>query len=387
MLLSKIIGQKQAQTILYTLYQKKHFPPLLFVGPKGVGKRTAAINFAQIINCADKHDLNRNQCHRCQQIGNLTNFDVKLIFPIPQKRASAGLKSSDEIENPAHRQEISYTRTSELEQNKEREKMQSALAYIGENISDYNIDKTRPDLPATNFHAIEIIKWLKTEMSYKPVISTNKVIIIVDADRMRHDAANALLKTLEEPQKDTLFILTTERVSNILLTIRSRCQIINFINLNQDLIIEYLIQHKQVGQTEAQIAASIAEGSLRKAIRFIEEKNSFLPDPKTLKLIDRELLPPIEMLIQLSQKEYQEIRPETIINALLFVYRNALHTKLNLPVFYKSDTIQKIIKTLSEQEIVERILFLLNALNDTVYNLNKKLFLFSILSRVKIQKS
>jgi DNA polymerase-3 subunit delta' len=386
MLFSRIIGQDSAKIILSTLYQKKHYPPLLFVGPKGVGKRTTAINFAQIINCPEKSDLNCNQCTRCKQVGDLNNFDIKLVFPIPQKRARTSLKIIAEDENQTSVPETSFARFSEFEQSNEREKLQTALAYIGENIKDYAIDKTRPDLPATNYHPIEIVHWLSLEMSYKPIIGTNKVIIIVDADRMRHDAANALLKTLEEPQKDTLFILTTERISNMLPTICSRCQTINFTILSRALIAKYLVQQKQVEPAQAEIGASVAEGSLRKAINYIENKNAFLPDPEILKLIDRELLPPMDMLNQISKKEYQDILPETVIGALLFVYRNALYTRLNLPVFYESNTVTKISKSLSEQEIISRISFLLNTLNDTGYNLNKKLFLFSILTKVKIQK-
>ncbi|MCX8014791.1 MAG: hypothetical protein N2748_02115, partial [candidate division WOR-3 bacterium] len=92
--LNKIIGQENAKRILKALYYQKHYPPLLFYGPRGVGKRTTAINFAQLINCPLTTDRELNQCRRCQQIGNLTSFDIKLVFPITTRAA----ESKSEIE-------------------------------------------------------------------------------------------------------------------------------------------------------------------------------------------------------------------------------------------------------------------------------------------------
>lgn len=377
MLFNKIIGHEHAKAILTNLASERHFPPMLFVGPKGIGKRTMAINFAQIINCPQINDTNLNQCSRCHQIGNLTHFDVKLIFPIPQKRIRTNIKAVT----------VSDSDTTTEALNEEQEKTQSVLAFIGENISNYTLGKIRPDLIATNFHPIEIIHWLKTEMSYKPVIAQKKIIIIVDADKMRHDAANALLKTLEEPQQDTLFILTCERITSILPTIRSRCQIIRFSNLKRDDIIRYLTDNYKLPMNEAQIAASVSEGSIRKVRRFITDKESFMPDVKLMNMLDRSQTSPLDMLEQIFRYESDETSIESLISALLFVYRNAMYDALDMPTFYRSEITEKIKKTLAIDEITRRISFLLSALQDSSINLNKKLYLFSVLSAVRISTS
>ncbi|MEO0075665.1 MAG: hypothetical protein ABIK31_06120, partial [candidate division WOR-3 bacterium] len=156
MLFNKIIGQELPKSILSRLFEQKHFPPLLFVGPKGVGKRTMAINFAQIINCPQPTDIETNDCQRCRQISNLNYLDVKLIFPIPQKRTKSTFRPFIESDSSEETSFTSVIAITEEEQVKEYEKVQNALSYIGQNLSDYALDKIRPDLPSTNFHPIEI---------------------------------------------------------------------------------------------------------------------------------------------------------------------------------------------------------------------------------------
>lgn len=381
---SNIIGQQHAKSILEKLIQQRHFPPLLFVGPKGVGKRTTAINFAQIINCPESDDIEINQCLRCRQIGNLTNLDIKLLFPIPQKRSKVSIKISNGSDRESPLTDARYPGFTTDVTNLEKEKTQTALAYLGEHISDYALGKTRPDLPVTNYHPIEIIYWLKTEMSYKPVIGRNKIVIIVEADRMRSETANALLKTLEEPQQDTLFILTAERIASILPTILSRCQIIRFQGLSSEQIIYYLTAHRNIPKQKAGIAATLCVGSLRKALLFVENEDAFLPNPKLIRILDREQVSPSETLQEISRNEFEEFSAEKIISALIFVYRSAMLQRLNLDSFYESVVTKKIVATLTLEQIANRILFLLNALNDANLNLNKKLYLFSILTAVRL---
>ncbi|MEO0076261.1 MAG: hypothetical protein ABIK19_01155 [candidate division WOR-3 bacterium] len=349
MLLNKIIGQENAVRILTALYNQKHYPPLLFYGPRGVGKRTTAISFAQLINCPIPTDLASNQCQRCQQIGNLTSFAIKLIFPIATRQSRSSISDYQSEDGSV------ATLT------KESQKALSAIELIGENLSKYALGQMRPVTYATNYHPIEIMHWLRTEMAYKPIIGSNKVIIIIDADRMRHDAANALLKTLEEPQKDTLFILTTERLANILPTIRSRCQVVRFSYLAKSTITDYLINKKNISPQLAQLAAEVADGSLRKAIDF----SSLLA---------------IQKLLNLETETYPV---DKIITSLLFIYRKALQLKLSIPVSYQKEIIKKIATDLTIEQITSRVAWLLNILNDIEINLNRKLLLFSIYSAVR----
>lgn len=371
MLLNKIIGQENAVRILTALYNQKHYPPLLFYGPRGVGKRTTAISFAQLINCPIPTDLTFNQCQRCQQIGNLTSFAIKLVFPIATRQSRSSISDYQSEDGSV------ATLT------KESQKALSAIELIGENLSKYALGQIRPATYATNYHPIEIMHWLRTEMAYKPIIGSNKVIIIIDADRMRPDAANALLKTLEEPQKDTLFILTTERLANILPTIRSRCQVVRFSYLAKSTITDYLINKKNISPQLAQLAAEVADGSLRKAIDFCDQADDFLIPDEILQLFDQNRTSSLLAIQKLLNLETETYPVDKIITSLLFIYRKALQLKLSIPVSYQKEIIKKIATDLTIEQITSRIGWLLNILNDIEINLNRKLLLFSIYSAVR----
>jgi DNA polymerase III gamma/tau subunit len=358
MLFSKIIGQTNAKKILSRLYEKKHFPPLLFVGPKGVGKRTTAITFAQIINCPEPSDININQCQRCQQVGNLIHSNIKILFPISTASSSDTNEKKDSDESRVFKE-------------------------IWKNTALFALGQTKPVQSPTNFIPIKLIRWLKQEMAYKSFVGEYKIIILLDADKMNQESANAFLKTLEEPQAQTLLILTTEHIYKIIPTIRSRCQTVRFSALSKDAIADYLIKEKQVSQTDAQLAAEVADGSLRKALDFSFHTDNFLPSSDVLKLFDQSQTHSLQSLNSLLNLDTELHSPEKIIADMLFIYRKALQLKLSIPISYNMNIIKTITLALSTDQIVNRISILLNLLNDAELHLNKKLFLFSILSAVR----
>ena len=87
---------------------------------------------------------------------------------------------------------------------------------------------------------VEEIRNLERKLSFYPYYSKYKVVIIEQADRMNKTAANALLKTLEEPNATAIIILITSDSSNIPTTIKSRCQIIKFFPVSEKLLGEKL---------------------------------------------------------------------------------------------------------------------------------------------------
>jgi DNA polymerase-3 subunit delta' len=74
---------------------------------------------------------------------------------------------------------------------------------------------------------------IKSFCSLKPYQAKRRVIVIKDADRLTTEAANSMLKILEEPEGNTVFVLTTSNIKNIMETIISRCQIANFHAVNK----------------------------------------------------------------------------------------------------------------------------------------------------------
>tara|TARA_Y100001968_G_C19369329_1_gene724252 strand:+ start:384 stop:1343 length:960 start_codon:yes stop_codon:yes gene_type:complete len=178
-----IYGQDLAIQILKSAISKKHLSPAyLFSGPEGVGRKKAAKVFINTI-------LNRN-------------FEKETI-----KR---------KIENNNH-PDLLWIEPSFIVQGKSisQEKAKS------ENIST----KSPPQIRLNQIK--EIIEFL----GKKPLESERSIVVIEDIEKMNESASNALLKTLEEPNSG-LFILITQRHEKLLSTIRSRCQIVPFIRLN-----------------------------------------------------------------------------------------------------------------------------------------------------------
>ena len=127
------------------------------------------------------------------------------------------------------------------------------------------------------FIKIDQIRELQRELAYRPFEAPKKACIIDGAERLNPAAGNALLKTLEEPPGDALIILVTEHRSGVLPTVLSRCQQLHFQTLSQETITTCLNSRGIDGET-ARIAASLAGGSLKKALEISGE--TALPERK-----------------------------------------------------------------------------------------------------------
>ncbi len=114
---------------------------------------------------------------------------------------------------------------------------------------------------------IDQIRRLTRDLSYPPYESALRVVVIEDVQTMRREAANSLLKTLEEPPENNLLILTAEASQEILPTLTSRCQVIPFSQLSIDDTTTILVSHGMDRET-AVLLARLAEGSPGKALLF-----------------------------------------------------------------------------------------------------------------------
>ncbi|HXL02526.1 MAG TPA: DNA polymerase III subunit delta' [Candidatus Atribacteria bacterium] len=113
------------------------------------------------------------------------------------------------------------------------------------------------------------VRWL----NFKPIMGKMKVGIIEEAEKLNEEAANCLLKTLEEPPKDTVVILITSHRASLLPTIISRCQIIEFSLLSPLEISNYLIERKGWKEEEAKRVSSLSQGSLGRAEEIKESRD------------------------------------------------------------------------------------------------------------------
>ena len=106
--------------------------------------------------------------------------------------------------------------------------------------------------------------------AHHSVEGAGKVFVIEEAETMNASAQNALLKTLEEPAGRTLLVLLTDQAEGLLPTIRSRCQTFRFAPLAAEQAVRVL-EMRGVGTAEAEAAVTLAGGSPGRALRFIED--------------------------------------------------------------------------------------------------------------------
>ena len=152
----------------------------------------------------------------------------------------------------------------------------------GGNFPDFSI--MRPD--GQNIK-IEQVRELNHVLSFPPVTGTYRISVIHQAETMTGEAANAFLKTLEEPPPQNVLVLTTTEPLDLLPTLVSRCQRVAFQPLDVEEMTQWLVREKEVDPKEATILARASEGSLGVALKilgsdFLEKRRKWLSDLKTV---------------------------------------------------------------------------------------------------------
>ncbi len=124
--------------------------------------------------------------------------------------------------------------------------------------------------PEGNYIKIEQVRELQKRLGFKPFEGKVTGCIIDGADRLNVNAANALLKTLEEPPSNTHIILLAENIRQIIPTVVSRCQRIRFFPLASTEVETVLTKKAGLPEDEARLAARVSEGSPGRALAFLE---------------------------------------------------------------------------------------------------------------------
>jgi len=121
------------------------------------------------------------------------------------------------------------------------------------------------------FIRIDAVKNLQERMKFRPMEGEKRVSILVDADRLNNAAANALLKTLEEPSPANILILVTARPYQLPITILSRCQQIRFNPIPQETVAMLLRKRFSLEESHARLLAAASGGSMGKALDLNRE--------------------------------------------------------------------------------------------------------------------
>ena len=216
---------------------------------------------------------------------------------------------------------------------------------------------------------IEQIRELQKTLSFRPVESSRRVCLIDQADKMNPAAANALLKTLEEPSAETVIILLSSRPEALLTTVLSRCQRLPFNRLPQSCIESALAEQRGFEQKDAHIIAALADGSFQLALDrdpafYLEHRIDLLK--RVTALSPGSILPLLELAKDLSADK--ETIPETV-ELLQSFYRDLLLFRYGQPVERLVNIdLQEKIRRIAAQEDTTSILNKLEAMNECLHN-------------------
>jgi DNA polymerase-3 subunit delta' len=189
----------------------------LFLGPAGIGKRTFAIKLAETLLCPRALDFEPcGTCPSCRQMAAGSHPDLHYVCRAP-------------------------------------EKSQITLEQLVGDRSDRS--------------------GLCQQIAMKSFYGGRRVAILDDADDLRQEGANALLKTLEEPPPGSVIILIGTAEQRQLPTIRSRCQIVRFVPLHWQLVEQLLVERALVSPPEmAHRLARCSGGSVQASLRLFDEE-------------------------------------------------------------------------------------------------------------------
>lgn len=219
---------------------------------------------------------------------------------------------------------------------------------------------------------IEQVRALQRELHLRPLEASRKICLIDQAELMTIGAANALLKTLEEPRGDSLFILLSSQPQRLPETIRSRCQQLPFASHPRDRIRQELERQLGIDTAEAHILAALADGSFKKAFGrdrelYLEQRRVLL---KTLTgLSAGSILPILDFAEQLAQDK--PVLPD-ILEIFQAFYRDLLlqHQGRDTDDFVNLDLLDKI-RRVSARESLNSLLKKLDALAETRRHLDR----------------
>jgi len=196
------------QYIKNAINQDKVSHAYIFNGERGSGKKLLAYLFAQTLQCEKGGDDPCYECHSCRQSVSGNHPDI--------------------------------------------------ITVKHEKPNSISVDDIRTQI--------------NEDIQVKPYSSKYKIYIIPEADLMTVQAQNAILKTIEEPPAYAIIILLTENAQKLLPTICSRCVMLKFRNIKDQLVKKYLMEELQIPDYKADVCTAFAQGNIGKAVMLAKSE-------------------------------------------------------------------------------------------------------------------
>ncbi|MDR3226418.1 MAG: DNA polymerase III subunit delta [Prevotellaceae bacterium] len=247
MLFKEIIGQHELKRqLIQTVTDKRISHAQLFVGSEGSGNLALAIAYAQYICCHNKQaDDSCGHCKSCIKFKKLVHPDIHFAFPV----------------NTTSRVKKDATSDNFISQWRE---MVINFPYFGERrwYEFVGIENKQGNIGKLDAEAIQ------QKMNFKPFEADYKFMLIWMPERMNTTAANKLLKLIEEPPPNTLFLLVSKNIEQIIKTILSRTLLIRVPPVDEQSIRQMLTEKYDLSPNETQVLTRLATGDVLKAIKI-----------------------------------------------------------------------------------------------------------------------
>lgn len=251
----EVIGQEEAQQRLIQMVSEGRVPhAMMFCGPSGCGKMALALAFASYLLCKNSEGTD-DSCGTCQQCAMLRSWshpDLLFTYPvIKPSGSSADHKTISDDYAREWRELLSEGPYFSMDQWLEKMKAgnQQALIYVAES------------------------EVLIRKLSMKSSQGGYKVNIIWLPERMREDCANKMLKIIEEPPQQTVFLMVCEEPERLLETIRSRVQRIDIKRIETQAIEKALVERRAIDEVMAHQIARASNGDWLKALEELDASN------------------------------------------------------------------------------------------------------------------
>jgi len=299
--LHDVVGHEDIRRSLAHAHHAQVLPASLLIhGLRGVGKQRLALWVAQLQLCSEPALEGPCQaCRACRMALALEHPDLHWYFPLPRPKGVSGDRLADALDT-ARIEALAEIRA------------QPVRASQGDELRGLYLG---------------LIQGLRRRAHIRPSMGDVQVFVIADAEYLvpqeaSPEAANALLKLLEEPPAGTRFILTSSEPGRLLPTIRSRSVPLHLAPLSSDEVAAFLVRHAGVDQAAAKRAAALGQGSIGRALGFLPDGD----EPGPLDGLRQEALQIVEAVLAdgrspgfLRALDYSTSRARSLVEMFAFV--------------------------------------------------------------------
>jgi len=317
--------ERQIAILKKAIAQKRVGHAYLFSGINGAGKRTLAGEFAKALNC-ERADTLHDACEKC----------------------SSCLKA--------------------------RHASHADIIFIA---------------AEGQFIRINAIREIQERMKFKPLEGGWRAVIIDDADKMNDHAANALLKTLEEPSAANILILVSSRPYSLPATIISRCRHMRFNPLPATAVSRFLGEQRGMDRQKASLLAGLSGGSVGRALELDQEDIAAYRAEIMQLLMKARKDDPISLLNLVSNFGQDKKKIKQGMDIVSSCFRDALILKetRKAEMLLNADHpsfINTLARRLSGEQILQNIFLVARAWGTIELNVNKTLTLETMAFKLNI---